>query len=62
MIKYIILFFLGTLFFSCKYREHKASYSIVEVDSVMIDNEDAINEIDIQNLDEVKDSEDLLKQ
>jgi hypothetical protein len=39
MIKLLSIFFIISLITSCKYRENKASYSIIEMDSTMIDNE-----------------------
>jgi hypothetical protein len=47
MVKYIGLFLMLYFVTSCKYREHKATYSIVEIDTI-----DGEIERDLENFDE----------
>ena len=37
MIKYIVFFLMIFFTVSCKYREHKATYSIVEIDTIDVE-------------------------
>ena len=48
MIKYIVFFLMLFFTVSCKYREHKATYSIVEIDTI-----DGEMDRDLNNFNEI---------
>lgn len=53
MIKCLGLFLILSVFTSCKYRESKASYSIVEVDSTRLDS--SMKMVDSNPIDSLED-------